>query len=309
MPDLILHHFDWSPFAEKIRLVLGLKGLRWRSVQIPMIPPKPDLMPLTGGYRKTPVLQVGADIYCDTRLIARELERRFPAPTLFPSGNGGIALALSHWSDTAFFEPGAGLSMALAAGVPDAVVADRKQFFTFMDFAQLGQQTPHLLGQLRANAWLLEQQLADQRPYLLGTAPGWADITAYFPLWMARTFVPDAVAEPLAPYSRTAAWENRTRAIGHGYRSDIDASEALDIAKASTPERTVHRVDETDPLELRAGEFVSVTPSDYGKVPVTGELMTLNVESIALLRHDPRVGDVITHFPRIGYHIVRAAKT
>src|SRR5689334_23810731 len=112
--DLILHHFDWSPFAEKARLALGLKRLAWQSVQIPMIPPKLDLMPLTGGYRKTPVLQVGADIYCDTRLIARELECRFPTPTLFPAGNAGISLALSHWSDTAFFEPGAGLSMALA---------------------------------------------------------------------------------------------------------------------------------------------------------------------------------------------------
>ena len=135
MSELILHHFDWSPFAEKARLALGLKGLAWRSVQIPMIMPKPDLIALTGGYRKTPVLQIGADIYCDTRLIARELERRHPKPTLFPDGDVGVSLALSHWSDTAFFEPGAGLSMALAREVPDAVIADRKQFFNFMDFA------------------------------------------------------------------------------------------------------------------------------------------------------------------------------
>ena len=32
MPDIILHHYDMSPFAEKIRLALGLKGLPWRSV-------------------------------------------------------------------------------------------------------------------------------------------------------------------------------------------------------------------------------------------------------------------------------------
>ena len=122
MHSLILHHFDWSPFAEKARLALGLKRLAWHSVQIPMVLPKPDLMPLTGGYRKTPVLQVGADIYCDTRLIACELERRFPVPTLFPQGNRGVSLALSHWSDTAFFEPGAGLSMALNAEVPASVI-------------------------------------------------------------------------------------------------------------------------------------------------------------------------------------------
>ena len=75
MNDLILHHYPSSPFSEKIRLVLGYKKLPWKSVLIPNIMPKPDLMPLTGGYRKTPVLQVGADIYCDTQLIMLEIER------------------------------------------------------------------------------------------------------------------------------------------------------------------------------------------------------------------------------------------
>ena len=32
MNELILHHYEGSPFSEKVRLVLGLKGLAWRSV-------------------------------------------------------------------------------------------------------------------------------------------------------------------------------------------------------------------------------------------------------------------------------------
>src|SRR6185369_1531695 len=75
MAELILHHYDISPYAEKVRLIMGLKRLAWRSVQIPVVMPKPDLTALTGGYRLTPVLQIGADIYCDTRTIARRLER------------------------------------------------------------------------------------------------------------------------------------------------------------------------------------------------------------------------------------------
>src|ERR1700742_3341774 len=82
MADLILHHYPNSPFAEKVRVGLGLKQLAWKSVIIPNMMPKPDLMPLTGGYRKTPVLQVGADIYCDTQLIMLEIERRCPKPPL-----------------------------------------------------------------------------------------------------------------------------------------------------------------------------------------------------------------------------------
>ena len=74
MTDIILHHYETSPYSEKVRLGLGLKGLAWGSVEIPVIMPKPDLTALTGGYRKTPVLQIGADIYCDSQLIMRELE-------------------------------------------------------------------------------------------------------------------------------------------------------------------------------------------------------------------------------------------
>lgn len=304
MPELILHHFDWSPFAEKARLVLGLKGLAWRSVQIPMVPPRPDLMPLTGGYRKTPTLQIGADVYCDTRLIARELERRFPAPTLFPGGQRGISLALSHWSDTAFFEPGAGLSMGMNKEVPEAVIADRKALFKFMDFERLEADTPHLLAQLRANADLLEQQLVDGREFLLGDRPGWADITAYFPVWMTRTFVPVA-QDLLRPFGRLAAWESRMRAIGHGSRTEMESRHALDIAREAAPEPG-RGVDPSDPLGLRVGERVSVVPDDYGKVPVVGELITLEMHEVAVYREDARVGAVVTHFPRIGYRVERA---
>jgi hypothetical protein len=30
----ILHHFDWSRYAEKVRVLPGIKGLAWRSVQV-----------------------------------------------------------------------------------------------------------------------------------------------------------------------------------------------------------------------------------------------------------------------------------
>jgi hypothetical protein len=65
-------------------------------------------------------------------------------------------------------------------------------------------------------------------------------------------------------------------------------------------------VDPADPLKLRAGERVSVSPDDYGKVPVVGELVTLELHEVAVRRDDPRVGTVVTHFPRIGYRIERA---
>ena len=81
MPEILLDQCASSPLAEKIRVCFGIKGLAWGAVDDPVIMPKPELIALTGGYRRIPVMQVGADIYCDSQRIVRELERRFPEPT------------------------------------------------------------------------------------------------------------------------------------------------------------------------------------------------------------------------------------
>ncbi len=301
--DLILHHFDISPFAEKIRLIMGLKKLSWRSVQIPFVMPKPDLTALTGGYRKTPVLQIGAEIYCDTHRMARELERRFPTPTLFPSGNSGMAMALGHWSDTRFFEPGAGLAMGVNTNIPEPILKDRKAFFNFMNFDTLAEQVPHLYGQLVAQAELVEEQLSDGRKFMFGDQPGWADINAWFPVWMSRANVAP-VAEYFAPYKKMALWEARMVAIGHGTRAEMEATDALAIAR-DTPAAPGSGVAAGEPLSLAADDSVVVEPDDYGRVPVSGKLITLNRHEISINRSDDHAGNVNVHFPRAGYRVQR----
>lgn len=305
MAELILHHHDPSPFAEKVRLAFGFKGLAWRSVRIAMVMPRPALMPLTGGYRKVPVLQVGADVYCDTRLIVAELERRYPSPTLFPDASSGLSLALAAWSDRSFFEPGAGLSMGLnRASIPRDVIEDRKGFFNFMDFARLEADIPHLFTQFRANLDLVEQMLDDGRPWVLGDAPSFADIDAYFPVWMARGNI-GAAAGLLSPFPKLLAWEARMHAIGHGSRQEIEAADALAVARASAPAPTGEVVE--DELGLRHGARVTVTPDDYGRIPVEGELVTLTPRRVAVRRVTPETGEVVVHFPRSGYRVAQAA--
>ena len=305
MTAIILHHFDISPFAEKIRLALGIKNLAWHSVQIPIVMPKPDLTALTGGYRKTPVMQIGADIYCDTQHIARELERIQPAPSLFPEQSAGLALALSSWSDKVFFQPGAGLAMGTNAEIPEPILEDRKAFFNFMDFDTLDDNLPHLYGQLRAQAAWVDRQLTDGRAYLLGDAPSWPDVLAYFVVWMARANIAD-VTPLFAPFQDMAEWEERLAAIGHGRRSEMDADEALAIARDSEAQTEV-QVDGDDPLGLAPGAAVTVAPDDYGIVPVAGELLRLTMDDIAIRRTDPRAGEIVVHFPRVGYRVQQAA--
>ena len=120
MSELILHHYASSPFSEKVRLVLGLKGLAWRSVEVPVMMPKPDVLPLTGGYRRTPFLQIGADIYCDSALMCRVIDRLAPQPPLYPAGCSGAAPMISQWADSALFWVAVPLTIQRVANVERA---------------------------------------------------------------------------------------------------------------------------------------------------------------------------------------------
>ena len=296
----VLHHFDASPFAEKVRIALGIKQLRWGSVQTPMIPPRPELAPLNGGYRRTPTLQIGADVYCDTRLILPELDARYPER---PLATGGIADMLAAWSDGVFFPPGAALSMALNDGIPEPLLKDRTSMFTFMDFDELQSAPPHMFGQFAAQTALVEQQLADGRAFLAGDTVSALDASAYHPLWMVRANVP-GMAPHLAPFAKVADWLSRMDAIGHGDPQDMDPADALSLAREHEPS-DAHAVTD-NPQNLSAGDAVTVTPTDYGTVPVSGQLLGLTLTRITLRRHDARVGRVNTHFPRAGFRLAPA---
>jgi len=183
MPDfpIILHHFDQSPFSEKIRLIFGLKSIAWRSVRISRIMPRPDLMPLTGGYRRTPVMQIGADIYCDTQCIMRELERRFPKPSLLPAGHEGLAFASAMWTDRSFFQNTVNLVFGLLADqVPADFIADREQLRgAKFDVAAMKAAIPLMRDQYRAHLAWIDAQLCDERDWILGEQPSLCDINAY----------------------------------------------------------------------------------------------------------------------------------
>ena len=298
---IILHHFDESPFSEKIRIVFGLKNIAWISVRISRIMPRPDLMPLTGGYRRTPVMQVGADIHCDTQCIIRELERRFPEPTLFPDGNEGIAWATTMWTDRAFFQNTVNLVFgSLADKVPQSFIDDREKLRgAKFDVASMKAAIPQMRDQCRAHVQWIDLQLGDGRLWLSGNKTSLLDVNAYMNIWYIRINLPNA-DEMLAEFCKTSAWEARMRAIGHGSRKEMPIAEALDIATKATPQTAV-TTDPHDPNGRKPGDRVEVTPDDYGKIKVSGDIVSLSSQHIAIRRHDARAGEVVVHFPRAGF--------
>ena len=305
MTDIILHHYDTSPYSEKVRLGFGLKNLAWASVEIPRIMPKPDLTTLTGGYRKTPVMQIGADIYCDSALIMRELERRRPTPSFYPAGSGA-ADALAWWAEKTMFSPVAGI---LFGKKPDALPAgfleDRAKFSgRTIDPAAMMAAVPNLLDQLRAHFHWLHQMLADGRSFLQGSAPGLADLAAYHPVWfLQRNF--GSAAAPLDGFPRLLTWAERVAAIGHGLQTTISSQEALGVAAAATPIIRAS-ADSGDPNSRKPGQRVTVTPDDTGRDPVAGELVASSADAIVIRRSDPVVGEVCIHFPRAGFVVASA---
>jgi glutathione S-transferase len=304
MTDVLLHHYDNSPFSEKVRLAFGLKRMAWRSVIQPNMMPKPKLVPLTGGYRRIPVLQIGADVYCDSQLIVRVIERLEPEPTLFPGGSEGLCLASTFWSDRHFFLAAVPVVFsAIGPAVPREFIEDRSKLMGGrMDFGAVMKMGPSATEQLRAHASFLELQLSDGRPWLLGSAPSLADFSAYHPVWFVRNVPP--VAKTLDEFEHLSRWAERVASIGHGRRAECTPEEALAIARAAKP-APCGGVDAREPQGLVEGCRVRVMPDDYGFEPIEGALAHASVREIAVRREAAEVGEVVVHFPRAGFRIER----
>lgn len=310
MTEPALHHYPVSPFAEKARLMLGFKRLAWKSVQIPLIMPKPDVVALTGGYRRTPILQLGADIYCDTALIARVLERLAPSPSLFPRGENYGEQAAAHFADTTLFwntvpvgfTPGTGMmKMYFKDATPEYLASfgrDRSAYRAGSRRGPLHECKANLAGLLGK----IEAQLA--AGFLFGAEPCYADFCLYHALW--PLWLPEDLRPMLAPHPRTLAFMERMTAYGHGKPSELSSGEAVQLAHASQPETVKNPVAlETNGIAL--GAQASVMPVDTGLDPVVGELMSASADEIVIRRTDARAGTVHVHFPRFGYQINKPA--
>ena len=302
MSDLILHHYWISPYADKIRRIMGFKSLAWTSVEIPMVAPKPDLTALTGGYRKTPVLQIGADVYCDTDCIVRALERIAPEPTLFPAGGEAVSVMLGSWQQELFW---LAVQVAGTSGdvFPEGFVEDRNEMIPGgLDLEKMVAEIPATNDRLRAKLDLLERGLAN-RDYLLGDAPSLADFSLFHPVFALKNL--GAAAAVLEPFPAVRAWAERVEAVGYGDMTAGTAADALAAARDAEP-ATATAEDAGDPNGRRPGETVSIVHEFFGNDPVVGELVASDAQEIAVRRSDERTGDVVVHLPREHYVVSSA---
>ena len=312
MTDLILHHYPESPFSEKVRLMLGFKKLAWKSVHVPRIQPKPDVVALTGGYRRTPFLQVGADIYCDTALIGDVLEHVQPEPPIYPPHLKGVSRIFAQWADNTLFwtamtyniQPKSAAAMFPNEAVAQAFLADRKAMRSNMTQLRPADATSAYRSYLRRIA-----HMADEHDFLFGAEPCVADFAAYHALWYTRHRAP-VMADILQATPSLIEWMDRLAALGHGRPEPLSAEDAVTVACNAEPlppgENLLVDSAFQDDHGIALGTRVLVTAESFGTEATEGDLVAATRTHYSLSRTDARAGTVHVHFPRIGYVLRKA---
>ena len=299
-----LHHYPTSPFAEKIRLIFGYKNIAWQGVHIPMVMPKPDLIPLTGGYRKTPVLQIGADIYCDTALICDVLEHLVPSPSLYNAAPKGLVRSLAQWADTLLFPVAMAYNFQpksaqhVMAGMPEDLVKafapDRQAMRGGAARMPAADATAMYKSHLRRISSMLEDHL-----FLLGDTPCLADFSVYHSIWFTYAKVPN-IDSILDATPLVRAWATRMAEFGHAEHETIPAAKAIEIAMHAQPLPLTDDVFQ-DEHGFPLGTQVTVAADSFGTEPTAGKLVAATRTRLTLERSDPLTGTVHVHFPRMGF--------
>ncbi|KAI8835719.1 hypothetical protein BC829DRAFT_406198 [Chytridium lagenaria] len=312
--ELLLHYYYDSPYARKIIWALELKKIPYRAVLVSNVLPRPVTSAVTGGYRRIPILQIGADVYCDTALILDEIEKRFPEPSLRVNLPGGKLLeeAMDVWNGKFIFPPAS--SLLPFELLDPSFIEDRAKMSGHKINVQAAQAArPFFREQVplasSKTGWLFDQPNATL-----------ADIhAAMCPWFMNKIVVTEKQAWMTAEnFPHVVKWVKALDELTGGRRgtalaTKMSEADALAIAKAkngktSAREGVIAPLKTTKGafLEVKVGDIVSIVPEDYGKVPVVGGVVVVDEGRIAVRVNSGDV-ETVVHFPRKGY-LVRPAK-
>ena len=277
--------------------------------------PRPDLASIGVGYRRIPILAIGKDVYCDSRLIISKLESLYPGsrlalPTAAEAGvsklfenwtvDGGIfantVKLMPFWRDDGFLKN-------------KAFLDDRQKLMGGRRMTADTMQSARVAGlqHLRQAFDLLETMfLADGRQWILATQePSVADIDAVWPFeWlivdktMRGSLPEDQFGERNHP--KVYAWVRRfMEEVSKKKRGIVPPtvmggqSVLTSMVSTSSPLEAVpfHK---NIAMGLQEGEMVEVYPSDYGQTgKSTGIVVGFTSDEVVILNEH----GLHLHFP------------
>ncbi len=312
MSEWLLHHYALSPYAEKARLLLGHKRLAWGSVEVPMVPPRPMLQQVLGAFRRIPVLQRGADFFCDTRLLPHVLDSVFPERPLLTPQTRALSTLIAQWAEPRVFlmmgpvrfQSRDDLQLLREGGVhPGDFLRDRAPFMApAIDTERSGTVRDSARDHVMSYLGVLEQLLGEQS-FLCGDAPCAADFSGYHTVWWLRMPPPRDALLQRCP--ALCAWADRMQAIGHGRPEPRTPDHAMQAVRDAQSE-PAWQPDWPAVDDARLNQPVTVLPDDYGRDPLTGTLSAVSDRHVTLTRAVPGLGTVRVHLPKVNYEVVLA---
>jgi glutathione S-transferase len=300
----ILYHYPSSPYSEKLRLALGMAGIQWGSVTVPSLPPRPLLDAFFAGYRRIPVLQIGAHFYCDSALafdvLAEVSDRLTPTRRLLATEE----LLRQHAEERIFF---AVIAAASPISVLRLLAQDLGPFGLFrflkdrslmMKGSTIEKPSRRAATQLISDFVAQLDSLLKHNPFLAGATPGYLDLCCYHPLWMSSV-INHKTLSALPPLVRT--WTQRIAALGHGRPMSVSQQEIHDRVIANRFQNFVGEV--TGPFAQ--GSLVSVRPTDYARDSTEGHLVFMDEYQCVIEKNASSGNAVFLHFPITGFEVGR----
>ena len=301
----IFHHYPQSPIAEKIRITFGIMGMEWQSVQIPRIPPKPLLMPLTGGYRRTPVLQLGADIFCDSQAIAWQLGLQNSNAPAYQLSNKSLELILGSFGEAILFSLSVRVVLTTSMGkAPEEFIKDRGSLYFEPGWTveEMKNSLPSILLQLQAAFDLINHHLLENGPFINGDIPSYSDAVVQHCVWFLCGRWEGGI-DFIKPFDAVCKQREAIASLGHGISHDISAEQALETATKNIPNAPMG-INCKFTGGLRRGQRVKIRPNGRTSDPdVIGALRYLDETVIIIDYEHEETGQVAIHFPVLGYQI------
>ncbi|KAI9709975.1 MAG: hypothetical protein M1820_003053 [Bogoriella megaspora] len=328
IPSSIIHyHYPFSPYARRITWYLTLRNIPYAQCIQPYVLPRPDVNALGVQYRRIPLLTIGRDIYCDTRLILQKLEEHFPQhqPNTPYRNLGTIStpeqkalqkLLQRLMIDGGVFARAAQLIPTNGPALQDPKFRKDREGYSgrSWDLKEIERNRPEAVAYMRQAFELLEELLSDGRDWISGTErPSLGDIDAIWPVdWLMG--MPGALPEETISekqFPKVWAWDRRFRAAlkeaaGSNVQkkaTEVKGEQATRFVGESDFVETV-AVDGNDPLRLKEGTTVEVWPIDSGfSHKDRGRLVGLTKDEVVAAVQTKERREVRVHMPRWGFRI------
>jgi glutathione S-transferase len=280
--------------------MLGYAGLRWESVTVREMPPRPELYRLAGGYRRVPVAQIGADVFCDSRAIAVEIARMSGRTDLSLEDCDPEVRAYANRAESEF------LLACLGSAFGKNMIKKMLKMFSVLDFFRLTWDRIDMVqkssldmpsgkqAKARVREHLEQMGKRLEGRFLFGDQPTIADFAAYHGAWYIRDL---AELDLIDDYPAVIAWMDRIKAFGHGTMTERSAVQAIELATEQQPRPLPSGRQDEEWI----GQPASIAPSDYWKEPVKGVLVGTSAHSWILERRLTASSTVHVHFPKQGF--------